>query len=181
LLELVDYTKQLLEKLGITYWLDLGSLLGAYRNNQFIPWDCDVDMSIYLDDAGLLLSNSAAILEDGYLLRYRLVDRPMEKWVNCDKKRLYYVEDDIEIFRIQLNNFNKLHIDLFPATRKNGIVYRINKKLGNKQGFPESFCNFGTIDLYGRKLPCPEPVGDYLGLMYGSDYMTPKRLAPKWE
>ena len=35
-----------LERNKIQYWLDFGTLLGAFRNGEFIPWDDDVDLSI---------------------------------------------------------------------------------------------------------------------------------------
>ncbi|XP_055346771.1 ribitol 5-phosphate transferase FKRP-like isoform X1 [Paramacrobiotus metropolitanus] len=39
---------------GVRYWLEGGSLLGAARNGQLIPWDYDVDLGIYLNDTQLV-------------------------------------------------------------------------------------------------------------------------------
>ena len=37
----------ILDSLGITYYLQTGVLLGAIRSNEFIPWDWDVEFSVF--------------------------------------------------------------------------------------------------------------------------------------
>ena len=39
--------KEVFDKHGIEYWLDLGTLLGAVRDGKFISWDIDIDLGTW--------------------------------------------------------------------------------------------------------------------------------------
>ena len=45
-LEILKAVTQVLDRLGLRYWADGGTLLGAARHKGFIPWDDDVDLGI---------------------------------------------------------------------------------------------------------------------------------------
>jgi hypothetical protein len=49
-------TARVLEKEDIPYWLDSGTLLGAVRDGNIIPWDVDADIGMLKSDALRLLS-----------------------------------------------------------------------------------------------------------------------------
>jgi phosphorylcholine metabolism protein LicD len=48
--ETAVFTHELLTKHGIVHWLDYGSLLGAVRGGELIPWDNDVDFGFLGSD-----------------------------------------------------------------------------------------------------------------------------------
>ena len=62
--ELLNNTTNILKKNNIDYWLDFGTCLGAYRDNDFIPHDTDIDISICVKD----LKKLKQIIEDKNLM-----------------------------------------------------------------------------------------------------------------
>ena len=41
---------RVLDELGVACWLDQGALLGIFRDGRFIPWDADIDLSVWDED-----------------------------------------------------------------------------------------------------------------------------------
>jgi lipopolysaccharide cholinephosphotransferase len=50
LYKMLKDTTHLLEKNKIQYWIDGGTLLGAVRHKGLIPWDDDLDISVFYKD-----------------------------------------------------------------------------------------------------------------------------------
>lgn len=49
-LDLLEKLDQVCKKHNVRYYADWGSLLGAVRHKGFIPWDDDVDVSMFIED-----------------------------------------------------------------------------------------------------------------------------------
>jgi phosphorylcholine metabolism protein LicD len=48
--KMLRQVKEVLDKHDVEFWLDYGTLLGAIRDNEFIPWDSDIDLGIWYKD-----------------------------------------------------------------------------------------------------------------------------------
>lgn len=138
--ETTKHVVNILESSGVRYWLEGGSLLGAARHKDIIPWDYDVDLGIYLEDVPNCeyLKN----LDSG-----SLVDASGYVWERA-------VEGDF--YRIQYSEANHLHVDLWPFYPRNGVMTK-DTWTDHKQDveFPEHFLQplvpmpFAGITAYG--------------------------------
>lgn len=51
MLEMLKFIDKVCMDNNLTYWIDSGTLLGAARHGEFIPWDDDVDIAMPMEDA----------------------------------------------------------------------------------------------------------------------------------
>ena len=55
-LQFLKEVKEVLDKAEITFWVDWGTLLGFYREGDFIEFDPDIDIGIKREDQGKVMS-----------------------------------------------------------------------------------------------------------------------------
>ena len=58
--ELMNFVDNVCSKHDIEYWMDYGTLLGAVRHEDFVPWDDDLDVGIMREDYNKL----AEVMQD---------------------------------------------------------------------------------------------------------------------
>ncbi|XP_006868500.1 PREDICTED: fukutin-related protein [Chrysochloris asiatica] len=151
--ETAHYVVGVLEAAGVRYWLEGGSLLGAARHGDIIPWDYDVDLGIYLEDVGNCEQLRGA--EAG-----SVVDEKGFVWEKA-------VEGDF--FRVQYSESNHLHVDLWPFYPRNGVMTK-DTWLDHRQDveFPEHFLQpLVRLPFAGFVAQAPNNYRRFLELKFG--------------
>jgi hypothetical protein len=162
MLELGAFVDDLLARHDIPHWLDYGTLLGAVREGKLIAWDEDFDLGILGRDIDAIRALAPEIEAAGHRLD--------ASWYP-------------HVLRIYLSTANRIHVDLFAWTERDGLLmHRADSTwdwpgMQDRVAFPPTYLEpTQEIRLHGRPYPAPRPAHDFLRLhRYGDDYLTPRR------
>jgi len=173
--DLSYYVAASLNELGVTHWLEGGSLLGAVRENgALLEWEDDVDISVVLDD-DMTWENLARGLakcgaRDGYYVDLfkkkgfiSISFDPPGLWpLLWERNRLRgEIRTDIAIYRRAISYGQpvlerRTHKGDIPITESGGY------------GVPQDIVlPTSTISFLGGEIACPNQSNPYLRLMYG--------------
>ena len=105
---------QMMDREGIRWWVDYGTLLGWIRNGGMIPYDKDGDLGILGDDRDKLLGLQDEWLGMGYHAVFAPV-RPTERFRTGDR------------MKVRISQRNHTNVDIFIWHRRpDGILDRTN-------------------------------------------------------
>jgi len=168
------------QKYNINYWLDYGTLLGAIRHNNFIPWDFEADIG--------MLRTDFVVLRD--VIEKEL---PHDLFFQCKETDPDYIYSPVIEAKIRDRYSNYTH-DLMHLDRKwhNGIQvdifvydkdYRVENSISN--AFERHFSNseihlkFDEIQyteickFNNHQFPIPVGYDSYLRRNYGDYNVLP--------
>lgn len=108
------------EKLGITYFMVHGSLLGTIRSESFIPYDDDIDIAMRREDYDRFLAEAQKLIDKNYFVQSYLSDKnyPLEFAKVRDNRTTYIVD---KVRDVDMNH--GIYVDVFP------IDYTVTGKL----------------------------------------------------
>ena len=145
--------RQILDRLGLVFFLRHGTCLGAVRDHAFIEWDDDLDIGSVIGLHGLTeerVRSAAHIFEeDGFAVSIGANELSLAvdlKKSGCQIDWACYRIIDDSIYQ-------------WPMTQ---IPVRLHTDLKE-------------IDFLGEKFWVPNPPEEYLRLKYGPEWMIPKR------
>jgi len=148
--------KNILDEMEIPFFLTHGALLGAYRDNDFIKWDDDVELDIFEE---ILLPNydmlCKQLIRCGFILRGR--KRKFKKQKG-EKFNIYRDRERISIRGIYLD----------PNYENN--KYRLTNVFQYLRKFHE---NPDTIRFKNAMFNAPGPIEEFLSYRYGKNWNIP--------
>lgn len=160
------------EESGGRLFLTFGSLLGAYREKGFIPFDYDLDTGLLAEERSEGLCD--AMIKHGFtFLRQYYIK---ETGRVCEDK-FNYKGVSIDIHYFYRNDQGELFCELcLPHETKHW------REANETDGFPalvRTHCDstFSKQDFLGISVYMPDRAEDWLKTLYGPNFMTPD---PKW-
>jgi len=138
MLEMLIEVDRICREHNIQYWLDFGTLLGAVRHKGFIPWDDDLDITVFQKDYKRLRKALIQELPEQFVFQDWTTDKyAFDHYGRVkDTKSLF----DYPYFRMQKNK--GLFIDIFVVKR--GFSMSVKKKIDFLFGRV-----FRTLNNYG--------------------------------
>lgn len=165
------YVFSTLEQFGIVYWLEGGSLLGAARHGDIIPWDYDVDIGMFLNE-----TNKAPFLKTVWSARKKHIDQQGYVWERATEG---------DFIRVQYSVTNHLHVDIFPFFEKDGVMTKNTWFKSHRQDmeFPAHFLKpLERLMFVGVEAMVPNHHRKFLELKFGEgviekpQYPFPEKL-----
>lgn len=150
---------KILDILKINYFLTSGILLGAVRDNDFIKWDWDIELSVFANDFYPnidLISNK--LQESNFKIDKIIRDK--------DNSKI----DFIGSYSKEVTNYT---IYAYKYSRIRDVYWR--KELT----IPSKYLNkLSKLNFLGRQFNCPLYINEYLTFVYG-DWKKPLRTSNK--
>jgi hypothetical protein len=154
-------------EIGIKYWLEFGTLLGAVREKDFIAHDLDIDLGCFLEDYHE--KNEKIFNKYGFKkVREFLIDDG--KYGREETYR--YNGLDIDIFYFSINEKQQMYCHTFiplPDKSRETTINELGGLIVRELTYP--YEGFATIELFKHNFNMPKNIDEHLSASYGKNYM----------
>lgn len=153
--QLVHHVFTVLEKCHVRYWLEGGSLLGALRSGDIIPWDYDVDVGIYRAD----------------IVKCPILNLSLSSPVKDEHDHVWERASEGDFLRVNYSPTNRLHVDLFPFYLRDDMMTKNSWFADHVQDkeFPEHFLKpLDRVRFAGRLVSAPNHPKQFLEYKFGT-------------
>lgn len=179
---------RVLERHGITWWVDSGTLLGLTREARILPWDHDIDLSCWMPDDGLepgifndlrdlgYRVTSHRLRSEPFVLKMRSRERmpvevklwrPLGDWAWCPVKAPDPAPFVWRLVRLPIRM-------LWQHTSVLDRVRLPTMPIGAMRVPTQFIANLDALAIEGVSVPVPADATGYLSWRYG-DWRVPER------
>ena len=144
-------------------WLDFGTLLGFYRENDFINHDLDMDFGIIINDYNDFLEKEKYLLKNGF----------------SRTKEFYYKNRLVELSY----SYKGLNVDFIVYRRKADVIesdtiFFMTNALGKPTryevyNYSLPFSELEEHNFKAVEIKIPNNTREYLSKLYGEDFEVP--------
>lgn len=149
----------------IIFWLDFGTLLGAYRDNNFIKHDFDIDLGVMFNCKEKFQSS---LIHEGFSLvrEFRIMNNDKLEGI---EQTYSYKSVLVDVFYYHPNKDNKFILHSFtPITDDEKFRGKAEIKEIEMPNYGFKKFNFKGILVY-----IPNNTSEYLKYYYGKNFMIP--------
>lgn len=151
---------KIIEQLDIPYRITDGTVLGLYRQGDFIAHDNDIDVDILdCDNADIL---QEAMLENGLRLGRKVIYRHRIQ-------QLVYFDANEAIF------------DIVFWYSEGSRIYNYSEKGYVRIQDKRFFENVDYFEYKGKQYPIPSNIEEWLVMRFGADWKIPKTYKDDWK
>jgi len=156
--------------LQVSYWLEYGTLLGAYRDKAFLKHDIDIDIGLFLDDYSLELPEYMA--RYGFTLKREIL---IDNGQYGREETYSYKGIDIDLFYFSFtDDKSKIYTHDFKGEDGKSWTKTIEERGGlivRERYF--NYHGLEKISFLQKEFPVPAQVDEHLASVYGEDFMIP--------
>lgn len=161
-LKFLNDITDILDKFNIKYWLDYGTLIGIMREERLLPWDDDIDISIFEEDCELMVNK---VLPEIQKIFCCIQTRHL-------KEDLYPLKKDtINVFKVRNKKFKffrgNVRLDIAVMYKHEENIYSVS--FDKLHRLPQKLLReFDLIEFNGKSHRIPKEYDAYLTYCYGN-------------
>ena len=152
---------EVLNSVGLKFWLTNGTALCAFRDQDWIPWDDDIDLDTMMEDFlpkyDLI---KKLLIKKGFLVRSTSIRNPRLAKISVFRGDSPFRGEKVAVRPLFLN----------PSYKNN--LYRLRKDYKYPRIFYESK-NPVQLEFKGKTFNIPSPPEKFLTYVYGKNWKTP--------